>query len=145
MIENAGKGENWMFRNFYVEDAGIEKDLLESGGLSCSTFASSILYLHNSLLEFLGKPHWLKLTHANTKSTVKDMLENGWYEIKDLRPGAVLVWEEQNFPHMGFCISEEEAISNDSKGTGFPWKHHVTYNNTRNIEKIYWHKELDEE
>lgn len=132
-----------MFRNFYAEDGGIEKDVLENGGLSCSAFASSILYLHNSLLEFLGKPHWIKLTHANTKSAIKDMLEHGWYEIKELKPGAVLVWEEIGFPHMGFCVSETEAISNDSRGTGFPWKHHITYNGTRKIEKIYWHPELD--
>lgn len=133
-----------MFRNFYAESGGVEKDLLENGGLSCSAFASSVLYLHNPLLEFLGKPHWIKLTHANTKSAVKDMLEHGWYEIKDLKPGAVLVWEEIGFPHMGFCISETEAISNDSRGTGFPWRHHITYKGTRKIEKIYWHPELED-
>ena len=144
MIENSAKGENHMFRNFYTEDSGTEKDILESGGLACSAFASSILYLHNSLLEFLGKPHWLKLTHANTKSTIKDMLENSWYEIEYLRPGAVLVWEEQILPHMGFYVGDNEAISNDSKGSGFPRRHHYTYDNTRKIEKIYWHPALED-
>ena len=143
MIENSAKGENWMFRDFYIVQDGIEKNALENGGLSCSAFASAILYLHNSVLEFLKKPKWLEFTHANTKSTVKDMLQNGWYEISDLKSGAVLVWEEEEFPHIGFCISETEAVSNDSKGTGFPWKHHITYNDTRKIEKIYWHPELD--
>ena len=83
------------------------------------------------------------------------MVANGWYEIKDLRPGAVIIWEKKmgdngllgkkdvEFMHMGFCVSATEAISNSSKGTGFPWKHHITYNGTRKIEKIYWHPELD--
>ena len=142
-IENSVKGENHLFRNFYIVQDGIEKDALENGGLSCSAFASSILYLFNPLLEFLGKPHWIGLTHANTKSSIKDMLEHDWYETKDLRQGAVLVWEEEEFPHMGFYVGNDEAISNDSKGTGFPHKHHFTYNGTRKIEKIYWHDDLN--
>jgi len=144
MIENSAKGENHLFRNFYIIQDGVEKDALNNGGLSCSTFASSILYFFNSVLEFQKKPKWLAYIHANTNSTVKDMLGHDWYEIKELRSGSVLVWEEEDFPHMGFCVSETEAISNDSKGTGFPWKHHITYNGTRKIEKIYWHDELSE-
>jgi hypothetical protein len=150
MIENSVKGENWMFRNFYIRQDGVEKDVLENGGLSCSTFVSSLLYLQNSSLEFLKKSRWIQFTHANVSSTIKDMLASGWYEIKDLRPGAVLVWEQKNgnddnmpHEHNGFCVSETEAISNDSKGTGFPWRHHVTYNDTRKVEKILWHPELD--
>ena len=84
MIENSVKGENWMFRNFYIRDNGLEKDMLESGSLSCAVFVSSILYLQNSLLEFLKKPHWIKFTHANVGSTEKDMHENGWLEIKKI-------------------------------------------------------------
>lgn len=143
MIENSTKGENWMFRNFYIRENGVEKDVLEDGGLSCAVFASSVLYFHNSLLEFLNKPHWIKFTHANVGSMEKDMRENGWYEIQKLKPGAVLVWEKQEHEHVGFCVSATEAMSNDSKGTGFPWKHHYTYNGTRKIEKIYWHPDLD--
>lgn len=143
MIKNAVRDKNWMFRNFFIVQDGVEKDALEDGGLSCAVFVSSILYLHNSLLEFLKKPHWIKFTHANVSSTVRDMLQNGWVEIGELRPGSVLVWEKQEHEHMGFCTSETEAISNDSQGTGFPWKHHITYNNTRQIEKILWHPDLD--
>src|SRR3989344_4360527 len=104
MIENSAKGENWMFRNFYIVKNAPEIDALEDGNLSCATFASSVLYLHNSLLEFLKKPHWIGFTHANTYSVVKDMLAHGWYEISDLRPGAIIVWEEMgDIPHLGFC------------------------------------------
>ena len=150
MIENAAKGENWMFRNFYISENGVERDVLEDGSLSCAVFVSSILYFHNSLLEFFKKPHWIKFTHANVVSTEKDMLENGWYEIKELKSGAVIVWEKKQVNgdnvmhfHVGFCVSETEAVSNGSKNGGFPWKHHITYNGTRKIEKIYWHPELD--
>lgn len=145
MIENAAKGENWMFRNFYVEENDHEKDVLENGGLSCAVFASSILYLFNSTLKFSGRSEWLDFTHANVLSTEKDMQKNNWQETNDLKPGAVLIWEKKDgHDHIGFYMGNDEAISNDSRGTGFPWKHHYTYNGTRKIEKIYWHPELND-
>ena len=64
MIENSVKGENWMFRNFYLTRDGLEQDVLENGGLSCAVLASSIVYLHNPLLEALKKPRWIQSTHA---------------------------------------------------------------------------------
>ena len=80
------------------------------------------------------------------------MLSNGWYEIKELKPGTVVVWDKKlgnddgkMHAHNGFYVGGDMAISNDSKGTGFPCKHHYTYNGTRKIEKIYWHPELDNE
>lgn len=144
MIENAAKGENWMFRNLYVEENGQEKDVLENGGLSCAVFVSSILYLFNSILEFSGKPKWISLTHANVPSIEKDMLKNSWHQINDLRQGAILVWEKKDgHSHAGFYMGNNEAISNSSRDTGFPVKHHYTYNGTRKIEKIYWHPALN--
>ena len=149
MIENSVKDKNWIFRNFYIIKDGQEIDVLENGGLSCAVFASSILYMHNSLLEFLKKPHWISFTHANVGSTEKDMQKNGWIQIDNLSPGAVVIWEKMvsddhiAHEHMGFCFNDQEAVSNDSRGSGFPHKHHITYNNTRKIEKIYWHPELD--
>lgn len=140
LIENAAKGENWMFRNFYMVQDGVEKDALEDGGLSCAVFVSSILYLHNHILQ---EP-WLKSTHANVGSTVKDMLVHDWQEVQEPRPGAVLVWEKQNgHEHIGFFMGGTEAVSNDSQGTGFPHRHHYTYSDTRKIEKILWHSALD--
>lgn len=83
--------------------------------------------------------------HATVAGTEKDMLKNGWQETKDLREGAVLVWEKNHngHSHMGFCVGNDEAISNGSQDSGFPHKHHVTYNGQRKIEKIYWHPSLD--
>lgn len=150
MIENAAKGENHLFRNFYIEKEGEIKDALEDGKNSCAVMLTSILYSYNPLLEFLGKKHWLKFIHLTVASTEKDMLENGWFVIDDLKPGAVIIWEKKDgrdgspHNHIGFYVGNDEAISNSSKGTGFPWKHHYTYNDTRKIDKIYWHDQLND-
>lgn len=140
MIENAAKGQNWMFRNFYVEQDGKEIDIYNNGRWSCAALVSSILYLHKLI----------KDVHANVLSINKDMEESGWYKIKELKLGAVLVWEDKPgdddgrmHSHNGFYMGNDEAISNDSRGTGFPHKHHYTYDGTRKIEKIYWHPALE--
>jgi hypothetical protein len=126
--------------SFAKASKGKEIDILENGGLSCATFVSSVLYLHKLI----------KDVHSNVGSTTEDMITSGWQEIKDLRIGAVLTWESRlgnkdgkMHGHNGFYISKDEAISNDSRGSGFPRRHHYTYNDTRKIEKIYWHPDLD--
>jgi hypothetical protein len=140
MIENSVQGPNYLFRNLYAEVDGQEKDLLDDGRWSCAIFVSTILYLFKLIGDL----------HANVTSTTKDMLSSGWYEINELREGAVLVWESKlgdddgkMHSHNGFYLGGDMAISNDSKGTGFPWKHHYTYDGTRKIEKIYWHDSLN--
>lgn len=155
LIENAVKGgDNYLFRNLFAEEDGKEMDILENGGNSCAVFVSWILYLFNSTLEFEKKPRWIQYTHATVFGTVKDLLASGWQEIDKLKPGAVLVWEkregamleDKNIPkdHIGFYVGNDEAISNDSKKTGFPVRHNVTYNGTRKVEKILWHPALED-
>jgi len=150
-IKNSAKGENHLFRNFYIEKDDKTEDSLKNGKNSCAVMVSSILYLFNPLLEFVDKKRWIKYTHLTVASTGKDMAESGWYETKELKPGAVLIWEKKDnrdgepHNHIGFFWNGQEAISNDSRGTGFPHKHHYTYNGTRKIEKIYWHSYLDEQ
>ena len=140
MIQNAANGQNWMFRNLFVEDGGQVKDILNDGRWSCAVFVSSILYL-NKLI---------KDVHANVDSTVRDMIASGWHEIKDLRSGAVIVWKKksaqddgQMHGHIGFFVGNDMAISNDSGGTGFPREHDPTFNGTREVDKILWHPDLD--
>jgi len=153
-IENVAKGQNYLFRNFFVEKDGQIYDSLEDGKNSCAVMVSYILYSFNSLLDFSGKKHWIKSIHLTVASAEKDMLENGWHEIDDLKPGAVLVWEKRDgrngepHNHIGFFIGGDEAISNDSKGTCFPLKHPVDRPSSvdktpRKVEKILWHPELD--
>ncbi|MBP9822284.1 MAG: hypothetical protein KBC81_02485 [Candidatus Pacebacteria bacterium] len=144
IVENAVKdGDNYLFRNLYADEDGQEIDILENGRNSCGVFVSWILLT-------LGL---IKSPHATVHATEKDMLDSGWFEVKELEPGAVIVWEKregamfdgERIPkeHIGFYVGNNAAISNDSKKTGFPWSHHVTYDGTRNVEKIYWHNDLD--
>ena len=146
IVENSIKGgENHLFRNLHADEDGKEIDILENGGNSCAVFVSWILLA----LELIKRPH------ATVHATEKDLLASGWFEIPELKSGAVLVWEkrdgamleDEKIPkeHIGFYIDNNEAISNDSKGKGFPWRHHVTYDNTRKVEKIYWHPSLGED
>ncbi len=154
MIRNAAKGENHMFRNFFITIDGTERDALADGALSCSTFLSSILYLQNSTLEFLKKPKWISFVHANVPAVERDMEQNGWQRIDDLCEGAVIVWEARKgveIPvygnmhlHAGFYIGNDRAVSNGSNSTLMPEEHHVTYDGTRKIERIWWHPILDE-
>lgn len=148
MVKNAAKGgNNYFFRNLYAKknDKKIV-DILENGRNSCGVLVSWILIA----LELIKYPH------ASVDGTEKDMIKSGWREIKKLKPGAVIFWEEKKndrlmfgkyeiyHRHCGFYIGNGKAISNDSKKTGFPIKHHFTYNGTRKIEKIYWHSELED-
>lgn len=144
IVENSAKGDNYLFRNLYADENGKEIDIFDNGHNSCGAHVSWILLV----LELIKHPH------GTVHGTEKDLLMSGWDEIKELRSGAVVVWEKreggmfdgERIPkeHMGFCISETEAISNDSRNTGFPIRHHITYNGTRKIEKIYWHPALEE-
>ena len=155
MVQNAAKGENHMFQNFYITIDDQERDALGGGALGCGTFLSSILYLQNSTLEFLKKSRWISFVHANMPAVEKDMIANGWHEIKDLREGAILVWEAREGTevpvygnmhlHSGFYIGNERAVSNGSNTTLMPEEHHYTYDGTRKIVRIWWHPSLDEE
>ena len=149
MIRNAAKGDNSLFRNFFIEINGVERDALKDGGLGCGTVVSSILYLQNSTLEFSGKPKWISFVHANVLAVEKDMAANGWHEIDEPAEGAVLTWEakpgEDGTPHlhMGFYVGGDRAVSNGSNTTHMPEEHHFTYDGTRKIIRIWWHPELD--
>lgn len=154
MVRNAARGQNHLFRNFFLTIDGVERDALDNGALACGTFLSSILYLQNSTLEFLKKPRWLAFVHATVPAVEKDMQASGWYEIADVREGAVLVWDArpgQEVPvygamhlHIGFYVGNERAISNGSNTTLMPEEHHYTYDGARKIVRIWWHPYLDD-
>lgn len=136
-----------MFRNFFMEIDGKKIDATRDGVVSCAYVVSNILHMFPSL-KLIREPH------LTVVSTVKDMLENGWVEISDLRPGAILVWEPKMIagsmnPHIGFYIGDDKAVSNFYE-TGVPAEHHWTYGKNadgspvRKVEKILWHKNLGE-
>ena len=145
IVENSARGDNYLFRNLYADEGGKEIDVFENGGTACCGHVSWILLA----LELIKHPH------AAVHGTIKDLIASGWYEIKEPRLGAIIIWESRiadsglqgekgvELSHMGFYVGNEEAISNDSRGSGFPRRHHYMYNGTRKIEKIYWHSALD--
>lgn len=148
IADNSVKGgDNYLFRNLYAKENDQEVDILENGQNSCCAHVTWILLA----LELIKHPH------ATVHSTEKDLLQSGWHEIDKPKPGAVIIWEPVPasahgllgdkmalLHHIGFCVREDEAISNDSKKTGFPIRHHLTYNGTRAIKKILWHPDLDQ-
>lgn len=143
VIRNSVGANIW--RNFYALDHGTERDVLNDGTHSCSFFVSSITTLFGMS----------KSVHMTVDSVVNDLLENGWEEAAQPRPGAVLVWEAQDFgpegsfTHLGFYAGEERAISTStSKRT--PAEHDWLFRDNqpegfplRGVEKILWNKKLE--
>ena len=151
MIRNAAKGRVYMFRNLYATVDGVETDILHDGQVSCAVFVSAILYLQNAPIELNGGTRWISSTHATVVSTEKDMKQNGWVLIEELREGAVITWEPITYEdgaihgHIGFYVGNNLAVSNMSNGAGVPSEHDATYGDTRKIAHIWWHPVLDEE
>jgi hypothetical protein len=128
-----------MFQHSYALVDGVEKDILEDGDLSCAFFVSSILTITRLSKEI----------HATVSGTIRDIESFGWVNIDAPRVGAVLVWEPKEqargpHEHIGFCVSDTEAISNNWE-TQVPARHHITYGTNsdgspvRNLTAIYWH------
>lgn len=132
-----------MFRHLYLKVDGKNVDILENGNVSCSSYMSNLLYLWGLI----------KDSHAKTEHTIKDMEESGWYKIKTPKVGCVIQWEnafaKRMYPHIGFYIGDDKAVSTDSEKTGHPVIHHYTYGKIngkpkRKIIAFYWHKALGE-
>lgn len=128
------------YRNLFAIKDGEEVDLLRDGDLSCSIFVSHVLLG----LELIKKPH------LTVDSTIKDMRDNGWYAIEELREGAVLLQEERyseesglKHRHLAFYIGNEEAVSSRDYNRNIT-RHHYTDNGKRGVEKIFWNKELED-
>ncbi len=136
MIRNAVGSH--MFRNFYVLRDDKVFDAVQNGGRSCALFVSSILVIFKKIGSF----------HNTVYSTVKDLKDSGWEEVKDLKPGDVIVWEAQeretgDYAHIGFHIGNGKAIST-SDDSGTPVVHHENQNSKwTEIARIYrmpeWH------
>lgn len=140
LIRNAAKGENHMFRNLFALVDGQEKDIFENGMLSCSAFASGILTLSG----LMDGPR------ATVDGFEKALEKNGWVLMKEPQEGSVLIWEGKTFDdgkmhrHAGFYVGDDRAVSNGSNTSGIPEEHHWTYEGTRNVESIWWHRDLEE-
>jgi hypothetical protein len=131
VIKNSA-GAN-MFRHNYALVDGVETDLLQDGQISCAFFASFVLRGFGLISEL----------HLRTTGTVKDLEASGWRLTETPREGDIVVWEEQQqrsgiFPHIGFYIDEQTAISHrDTHST--PVAHSLTFDGTRKVTAYYTH------
>jgi len=125
-----------MFQHVYVLDNNKEKDIIKGGELSCAYYVSCILKLFNLIDQEISP-------HAMTGGLVKNILNNGWEETKELKVGNILIWEEiLGHQHLGFYLGKDMAISHrDEKKT--PMIHHYTYKGKRKIIKIFTHKIIE--
>lgn len=139
-IENSADSN--LFRNFYIEEDGKEQDVFKDGELSSAYFVSAILLLFGQQ----------EKAHATVSSTVKDLLEHHWQELKlsnisDLQAGDVILWEAVEFPdepgilykHLGFYIGNNQVITNSYKSKT-PQQIDLSLDE-RKIEAVYRGKE----
>ncbi|MEK9208978.1 MAG: hypothetical protein AAB910_02780 [Patescibacteria group bacterium] len=140
MIRNAAKGENHIFRNLWASVDGEVRDINKNGELACGFFASAILYLNKLIGDM----------HAGVAGLERDLSASGWMQMPELRDGAVIIWkprpsaDETPHLHAGFYVGDDRAVSNGSNSTLMPEEHHITYDGTRSIVRIWWHPALDE-
>ena len=143
-IENS-VGTN-LFRKMYFHIDGESIDVLDDGDLSCAVYVSAVLYLFGLIREL----------HTTVKETVRDIQEKGWYEIKEPRKGALILWDfaikNTGTPgtnrHIGFYIDEHSAVSNSAKTKRVelhPPGRPVTVDSDidRKILAYYWHDKLN--
>jgi len=136
------------WQNLYAEVDGQAKDITENGMNSCAVFVSAMLLgLSDGLL---------KAPHAGVDGLERDLIDSGWQTLETVREGAVLIWklrggkDAKMHRHAGFYIGNGQSISNDSRGSGMPWKHDFEYRKEgpeygpREIEQIYWHDKLND-
>lgn len=121
-----------MFRSFFVEQDGKKFDALENGVLSGAFFVSSVLKIFDLI----------KNAHGTVESTIKDLEESEWKNIKKPRIGSAIVWEKMDFDgdehmHIGFYAGDNSAISHNYK-KGYPTRHDWQFDGQRKITAIYW-------
>ena len=123
-----------MFRHLYASVGGERRDILGNGNRSCALFVSTIL---------VGF-HLVREVHVSVASTVRDMAQSGWTQIRKPRVGCVIVWDAVNergeeHQHIGFYVGPRTAISNSSR-KGVPRAHAYRLHS---VHALYWHTKLD--
>ena len=126
-----------LFRNFYIEEGGVERDVMNNGEFSGAYFVSGLLRLFNQQ----------KKPHATVASTVRDLEEQQlWVKlspVSELEQSDVVLFEAAEFPEepgvfyqqLGFYLSNEWVVLNDYK-SGCPQKTKLNLDN-RKIEAVY--------
>jgi hypothetical protein len=132
------------YRHWYVhqkKDPQTVKDVTNGGQRSCAYYASAVLVTFGLTYKIL----------ASTNGLLRDMWGIGWYELQEPRPGAVLVWlpregETGNYPHLGFYMGDDKAISTIGGDICTPMEHDWRYvppkSDHRELHSIWWHDKL---
>ncbi len=122
-----------LFQSLYFFIGHKSKDIYQKGKLSCAFYVSTIL-------KIIGM---IENVHATVEGTIKDLEKSGWYKIEKPKKGAIIVWGENKngHKHIGFYIGKNKAVSNNSF-LQKPTIHSLQYN-SREIEAIYFHKDLE--
>ncbi|HCI48564.1 MAG TPA: hypothetical protein DEZ09_01795 [Holosporales bacterium] len=118
------------------KDTGKIADVLGSGTYSCAFFVSSILYLFQSI----DRPH------TTVASVIKSLDANKCWSRVDpnkIEAGDVIFWEKIKFDddsenaHVGFAISENEAISTDYRQKNVARHTIIREGAKRNVDSVY--------
>ena len=139
-----GSAGSNIFRHLYLEMDGVEKDVAEDGELSCTIYVTWMLKIFNSDQQNI---HLIKEARARVESAVKDLIESGWYEVSDPKPGAIILWGEHKtksslHKHLGFYVGDDKAISHRDYVKS-PVEHKLHDEALGKVEKIFWHPRLD--
>lgn len=124
-----------VWQHYFAEVDGVEQDIMYGGSNACAWFVSSILVIH----KLIGS------SHATVTSTIKDLSENGWSDIDEPKPGAVihyapLIFEDgTTHEHVAIYIGHQTAIST-SYTQAVPIEHDWRYRDyeERKILHIYY-------
>lgn len=135
--------ESKIFQKFYCSVNGKKTEVLDNGRLSCATFVTFVLKLFSLVSDIQITVH----------RAMDDMLKSGWYEVKEPRVGAIIVWAEKPsekdaesniqasaHKHIGFYIGNHQAVSNSSL-TKAPVVHAWDF---RPIHSILWNDKLED-
>ncbi|MBI2054663.1 MAG: hypothetical protein HYT39_01015 [Candidatus Sungbacteria bacterium] len=147
-----GSAGSRIFRQYFAKVNGKKTDVTRAGLLSCAIHISGILKMFSLIGEMQLTVH----------RTLDAMEKAGWHRTKNLRPGCVIVWAEENadpkrmkkdsklyssrVKHSGIYLGNHEAVSN-VRAKRAPAVHHWTFGvkNGKPVRKIiatYWHKKL---
>lgn len=117
------------FKDIFGKINNKKVNLTKNGHLSCAYFVSAILKLFGLIDDI----------HLTVDSTVLDLQNYGWKKINltKIDSGDIIIWKDKDgHKHIGFYIGNNQAVSNSSK-LGKIKKHHYTFNNKREIEKVF--------
>ena len=140
-------GSKMWSKSFILDSEGNVHDLYEDGNLSCAYHISTTL----KMCEL-----WKNEAIANVDSLVNKLPENGWTQIDEPRPGALIVYGKNQLhrawatKHVGILVGSDEVVSNGSNESHIIESHPINYmklpsGEWREIEGYWWHEDFEDD